>query len=95
MSYVRFVIEKHINSYDVQKTGEWNKPEPPPANTFSKDDLHTIGRAIADEIDRHVSERIKLFCREVDMGEDKTVRKILSEFLVSSKPAYYTVDKLN
>ena len=58
MSYIRSLIDRHIHEYDKAKTGKWNKPEPPPENTFTKSEIYLIGRAIADEIEGKVCDDV-------------------------------------
>ena len=58
MSLINDIVMKHISEYDKQKTGRWNRPEPPLENTFNKTDLCLIGSAIVSEIEGLLSDKL-------------------------------------
>ena len=58
MSIISNIVNKHIREYDIQKTGKWIKPEPPPENTFNLGEIYLIGNAIISEIEGSLSDKI-------------------------------------
>ena len=58
MSIIADVVAKHIREYDIQKTGYWDKPEPPPKNRFDLSEMYLIGRAIVSELEGMLADKI-------------------------------------
>lgn len=68
MSYIRETIKKHIAEYNRVKTGKWNKPEPPPKNTFDIGEIYYVGDCIANEIEGKICDNVLLpvYCIKKD-----------------------------
>jgi len=58
MSIVSQIVFDIIYSYDKEKTGKWEKPEPPPLNTFDRGELYIIGRSIISRVEGLLSDKL-------------------------------------
>lgn len=58
MSRIRKIVMGNINGYDIAKTGKWDKPEPPPPNTFDLQEIYAIGDMIISELEGLLSDKL-------------------------------------
>ena len=58
MSKISDVVYRHIKMYDINKTGKWDKPDPPPPNTFDRTELYIIGKAIISELEGILADKV-------------------------------------
>ncbi len=57
MSRISSIVMTSIAEYINNKRGEWNKPEPPPEETFTTRELYAIGDNIVSEIEGTLSDK--------------------------------------